>query len=335
MAPADTQTMHPTTNTAITFNRTIDRSLVHRAAVSEVFLTDMNAVDERTVLIGAQLPRCHGYFNDHEHSAADVDPLLLLEIARQATLGSAHALSLPKDTILISSDFELDVKDIGAFRDHGQPKGIHIESIFDWTSMRRGKPRAGLCKQTLSVNGTVAATHWSSGQLMSFAQLEALREEQRGDLPPWTADMTDRPAGVALPPKEVGRYNPLNVVLARLETDGEVMRASIAPPWQNRALFDHSYDHLTMQILTEAARQLAMLALSHSEATSGTRWQISRVGGKFGQFAEIDLPVIVKTRIPVTGGGTVSLPVSVVQVGQEIASFELLLAPETSENRHE
>lgn len=335
MAPADTHTIHPTAKTLISFDRTIDRGLVHRAAVSEVFLTDMKAVDERTVLIGAQLPRCHGYFNDHENHGAEVDPLLLLEIARQATLGSAHALSLPKDTILISSDFELDVKDIGAFRDHGQPRSIHIESTFDWTSMRRGKPRAGLCKQTLSVNGAVAATHWSSGQLMSFAQLEALREEQRGDLPPWTADMTDRPAGIALPPKDVGRYNPLNVVLARLESEGDVMRASIAPPWQNRALFDHSYDHLTMQILTEAARQLAMLALSHSEATKGTRWHIKRVGGKFGQFAEIDLPVIVKTQIPQAFGQAVTLPVTVIQVGQEIASFELLLSPETTEDRHE
>jgi hypothetical protein len=316
----------------LTYDRTISRKLVHRAAVSEVFLTDIRAIDERTVMIGAQLPRCHGYFHDHAKWRTDIDPLLLFEVSRQATLGSAHALDVPQDTILISSDFGMEILDINAFSDQTRPTAVEIENIFDWTAMRRGKPRAGICKQRIFVNGVVAATHWSSGQLMSHAQLEALREEQRGDAPPWTAQMTDRPDGVALQPHEVGRYNPLNVVLARLEQDGDALRANVAPPWQNRALFDHSYDHLTMQILTEAARQLAMVALSRGPFAHIQQWGVNEVSGTFTQFAEIDLPVVMHTKMPKAPAGPVVhpvvLPVSVIQAGQEIATLELVLTPD-------
>lgn len=313
----------------LTYDTTIDRALVHRAAVSEVFLTDIRAIDDRTVLIAAQLPRCHGYFNDHTKWSVTVDPLLLFEVARQATLASAHALKVPQKTILISSECELDIQDIAAFADPEKPTAITIENTFDWTAMRRGEPRAGICKQVILVNSQIAATHWSSGQLMSHNQLAALRAEQRGDLPPWTAQMTDRPDGVALPPNSVGRTNPLNVVLAQLEIADGIVRANIAPPWQNRALFDHSYDHLTMQILTEAARQVAMLTLSQQPGAKVDNWDVHFVKGKFGQFAEIDLPVVVKAQIPVEQADAVRVAVEIVQAGQVIATITLGLSTDT------
>lgn len=195
--------------------------------------------------------------------------------------------------------------------------------------MRRGEPRAGICKQVILVNSQIAATHWSSGHLMSHNQLAALRAEQRGDLPPWTAQMTDRPDGVALPPNSVGRTNPLNVVLAQLEIADGIVRANIAPPWQNRALFDHSYDHLTMQILTEAARQVAMLTLSQQPGAKVDNWDVHFVKGKFGQFAEIDLPVVVKAQIPVEQADAVRVAVEIVQAGQVIATITLGLSTDT------
>jgi len=322
-------------STALTYDTTISRALVHRAAVSEVFLTDVRAIDDRTVVIAAQLPRCHGYFNDHTKWHVKVDPLLLFEVARQATLASAHALKVPQKTILISSECELDIQDIAAFEDWEKPTEITIENTFDWTTLRRGEPRAGICKQVISVNGQIAATHWSSGQFMSHSQLAALREEQRGDLPPSTAQMLDRPEGAALPSGEVGRNNKLNVVLSKLEYSGGMARATIAPPWQNRALFDHSYDHLTMQILTEAARQLTMLALSQDPNAEVDHWDVHFVKGEFGQFAEIDLPVVVKTRIPTERADEVRVRVDIVQASQEIAAITLGLTTNTRGQGHE
>ena len=38
------------------------RNLVHRAAVSEVFVTDLNIVGEDRFEVGAQWPRRHGFW---------------------------------------------------------------------------------------------------------------------------------------------------------------------------------------------------------------------------------------------------------------------------------
>ncbi|MFD6909770.1 AfsA-related hotdog domain-containing protein [Streptomyces sp. NPDC060077] len=71
------------------FVRSVDRRLLHRRALSEVFLTDTAAVDGQRFLAGAELPSSHAYFTDHPGHTA-VDPVLLLECARQAETYGAH-----------------------------------------------------------------------------------------------------------------------------------------------------------------------------------------------------------------------------------------------------
>lgn len=327
MNPDQTPASNQTDSAKLSFDRTIERQLVHRAAVSEVFLTDILRVDANNVLIGAQLPRCHGYFSDHAGWSKTVDPLMIFEVARQATLASAHELDVPADTILISSDFELDLTDIDLFRDRGVPTPVCVANRFDWSAYRQGVPRAGECTQSISVHGNIAATYRSSGRLMSHAQMLNLRTEQRGEAPPLTTQMTNRSEGIALQPGEVGRYNPLNVVLARLEIENGSVQAVVAPPWQNRALFDHEYDHLTMQILTEAARQIAFVVLRKGAFVDVPSWYMKRLRGTFSKFAEIDLPVIIKTRIPDPQSADVTLTVVIVQTGEELATLELTFAP--------
>lgn len=308
---------------SLAFERTVKRGLVHRKAVSEVFLTDLQTVDDRSVLIGAQLPRCHGYFNDHARAGSWVDPLLYMEVARQATLASAHALGVPADVILISSDCALEVTDSEAFYGQHDAATLRIDSTLDWTAVRGNQPRAGICRQTISIDGRVAATYSSSGSLMSRNHMAALRSEQRESEPPWTDDMADRPHGFALPPASVGRYNPSNVVLTGFEANGSDVTAVIAPPWKNRALFDHSYDHLTMQILIEAARQLAILAIERGSGAAFADWTMTSVAGQFHRFAELDAVTSVHASLPAIEQGTLQFPVRVVQDGQEVASIDM------------
>ncbi len=317
--------------TPLAFEHTVERGLVHRKAVSEVFLTDLKTVDDRSVIIGAQLPRCHGYFNDHARASPYVDPLLYLEVARQAILASAHAIGVPADVIMISGDCELEVIDGDVF--YGLPAdagNLRIDSVFDWTAMRGNQPCAGICRQTISINGRVAALHLSSGRLVSRSQMATLRSEQRGNEPPWSEDMTDRPHGFALPPARVGRHNPLNVVLTQFETSEVEVMAIIAPPWQNRALFDHSYDHLTMQIVIEAARQLAILAIERDGGTAFSDWTMTHLSGQFHRFAELDLVTSVHTSHPAIAYATIQMRVRVVQDGQEVAVICMSFSSEHS-----
>lgn len=167
------------------------------------------------------------------------------------------------------------------------PLELTVESSFEWQAFRGIHPRAGLCRQTIYLGQKPIAEHWSDGQLMSRDQLADLREAQRGTPPAWTSAQAPRASEEALSASSVGRWNPLNVVIkdARIE-DGRIC-ALISPPWQNRALFDHGYDHLTMQLLTEAARQIATLVRAEAGTAAEGR-ALTSVSGRFWQFAEVD-----------------------------------------------
>src|ERR1044072_9443467 len=67
---------------SVCFQQTVPRLLVHRAAVSEVFITDLQVADEQTSHIGAPWPRAHSFFGPKMRLH---DPMLLAETIRQAT----------------------------------------------------------------------------------------------------------------------------------------------------------------------------------------------------------------------------------------------------------
>jgi 2-oxo-3-(phosphooxy)propyl 3-oxoalkanoate synthase len=312
---------------ALSYDRTISRSKVHRAAVSEVFLTDVRALDDRRVVLAGQLPSCHSYFSDHAHRGLALDPLLIMEVGRQATLASAHELGVPADVMLISGEFGLRIADPDAWRISGASAELRLDSAFTWTRIRRGQPRAGVCEQRIFLDGRLAARHHSSGRLLARDELDALREAQRGTPAPQTADMADRPDPEAVPPSAVGRHDSLNVVLAGLRREGRDLTARIAPRLSNRALFDHSYDHLTMQVLTEAAVQLALVSAGDGSGRALDSWQVAGMTGTFARFGELDAAAVARITTPPHVSGELAFPVTIEQDREPIAELEVTLAP--------
>ena len=139
------------------YDRTVDRHKVHRAAVSEVFLTDIRRQSAQHVLVAAQLPSSHSFFHDSIYNDAKGTPdaLLLLEIARQATIASAHEVGVDAGNTLISNEFGLTIypHEIAAL--NPEDTNLLIRNYFDWTSIRRGAPRSGRCYQQLIMGNRV------------------------------------------------------------------------------------------------------------------------------------------------------------------------------------
>jgi hypothetical protein len=79
--------------------RTIDRTLVHKQAIADVFLTDSLAVGDGEYVIAAQWPRRHWHFGE---PALRLEPLLVAETLRQACLYLAFAhLGVATDSYLL------------------------------------------------------------------------------------------------------------------------------------------------------------------------------------------------------------------------------------------
>lgn len=291
--------------TGLTFRRSVDRALLHRSALSEVFLTDCRAVDDHSYVAAAQLPPSHAFYTDHLHRSPLVDPMLLMECARQAETYGGHAVfGVPADTSFILRDWSLRVDDPAAL---ARPAGPgEVTMVVRTRDHRRvaGSLRGLVYEIELRLQGRAACrVHISVGYLPGETYRE-VRQRRRGSVPPSSTSIPPRPAGVPVAPHLVGRRDPDNVVLLDARTEGDELTARIRPAVDNPSLFDHAQDHLPGMVMIEAARQAGLLALNDLQGLSPSRWVMTGMRAGFTAYAELDADTLVRVRPRVPAGRT-------------------------------
>ncbi|AXB46546.1 hypothetical protein A4R43_32240 [Amycolatopsis albispora] len=286
----------------VLFDQTIPRALVHRAAVSEVFLTDLCTLGDTEFQVGAQWPRGHSFFSllrpDHH------DPMLMAETIRQAGLLIAHSefgVALDWKFIVHRQSFSLgsDGLRLGA-----RPAHI-VLAVTSHDHKRRGKRIAGGrlevgCYRDGERIGSGGAV-WSAVSPSAYRRLRGERADVVTEVEPL--------AGVS--PASVGRDRVRDVALAPGTRDREwVLRVDQSHP----VMFDHPVDHVPGMVTMEAARQAAKLAIGRPHALP--------VGADFHfeHYLETDLPTLVSaTESATQRSGVTSVEVVFGQAGRTAA----------------
>lgn len=283
--------------TGLTFQRSVDRTLLHRSALSEVFLTDCRAVDDHTYLAAAQLPPSHAFYTDCLSNRPLIDPMLLMECARQAETYGGHAVfGVPVGTSFILRDWSLRVDDVAALTRPAGPSEVAMV-VRTHDHRRVGGALRGLVYEIELLLGGLRAglAHISVGYL-SAETYRLLRQGRRGSAPPASTSIHPLPTGVAVPPHLVGRRDVGNVVLMDASTGDAALTARIRPAVDNPSLFDHAQDHLPGMVMIEAARQASLLALNDLHGLSPSRWMLTGMRARFTAYAELDADVFVRVR---------------------------------------
>jgi hypothetical protein len=234
------------------FDRTVDRRLLHRRALSEVFLTDTAVVGENAYLAGAQLPSSHAYFTDHAGHTV-IDPILLLECARQAETYGAHVhLGVSDDTKFILRRWSMRLP--GLFAGHAGDAGDAARLTMAVTTDRPVGSVVPARSLTYDIGFSLASqpvgnVHMEVGYLSSAAYSH-VRTVRRGTPPPSSDDVAATRATVA--PAAVGRFGVVNTLLIDPARTGTGVTAVVRLPGDNPSMFDHAQDHLPGMVLTEA-----------------------------------------------------------------------------------
>jgi hypothetical protein len=309
----------------LTYERTVERGLVHRAAVGEVFVTDLCGIDTDRYLAGAQLPLSHGYYSDHRRRPAVFDTLLLLESCRQASIYGAHQeLGVPADTTMMVSDWSIQLSDC-------PPAGPAPGELALLDTVRAVRNRGGDIRSIrFDLELWLAQRRMGTAHIevscVTSAQYAALRYMQRGDDPSSTTDMASIRTDGSVSPELVGRLNPANVVLADPVDEGGALSARLVPCFDNASLFDHGYDHYPAMVLMEAARQLSLLAAGDGTGAMARHAVASGFDAGFERFAELDAPVFAKTVSTDDTGGRRTTEIAFVQREETIARCAVTLA---------
>lgn len=260
----------------VSFQQTVPRLLVHRVAVSEVFITDVQVADERTSHIGAQWPRAHSFFGPKMRLH---DPMLLAETIRQATLAVAHRMfDVPHDAHFVLLELTYDVSERGLRLSSGPANITLVGRAID--IRKRKNTVAGMSLEydcyrdgERVAGGTI---RWRCISAASYARV-------RGDH--HNAPHTSATEPMPVAPYLVGRHDESDVVLgASPLPDTWLLRVDTGHP----VMFDHMVDHVPGMMVVEAARQAAQLLTGRPDMVPAC--------GVFtyARYIELDEPCIVR-----------------------------------------
>lgn len=300
----------PDVETGVLFQQTLPRDLVHRAAVSEVFLTNLVTTHDGAFQVGAQWPRSHQFFGPKSQLH---DPMLLTETIRQATLAIAHQYyQVPQGSHFVMHEIAYEINEEG-LRLGCRPADIVLSAVTR-DIRKRGKGVAGMsidfvCYRNNRQVGT-GSVSWRCVSSATYARV-------RGDNIDSAVVPEKQPAPVA--PDLVGRYQDCDVVLAPSAMDNLwLVRVDTNHP----VMFDHPVDHVPGMMAIEAARQAALLATGSAEGVP--------VKGRFSfaHYIELDEPCVIAADA-VESDGRSAVRVKFEQSGRTavVGDLELLARP--------
>ncbi|MDT0319923.1 ScbA/BarX family gamma-butyrolactone biosynthesis protein [Streptomyces millisiae] len=309
------------------FSRTVDRLLVHRDALGEVFLTDLRRIDDESYAAAAQLPRSHAYYGDHQLRPSFHDPLLLLEACRQANLAGAHRFyGVAEDDKFILTHLRLTLTHLPSLVVGPAPLPLVMRVRVVNRKERDGRVTGLDYAIELWVDDTVVGTSEMGLRFKTPTDYLTLRLNNRGGRAlPSSATLPHVTPGTPVPPHLVGRHAAQNVVLVDAATTGATGHAGLRTPADHPSMFDHPQDHLPGMVITEGARQLALFTALDVCGMSAAKVFPTDIDVHFTRFGELEDETVLtaeaneRVRIPseptdpgvyYTQGGLLELPES-------------------------
>jgi hypothetical protein len=97
-------------------------------------------------------------------------------------------------------------------------------------------------------------------------------------------------------------------------------------PVENPSLFDHAQDHVPAMVLTEAARQLAVLATHAWGGAGPERTSLVALDAAFARYAELDAPLTLSAEPVGAGPAGWTVDVRCRQLGADVATARVTVA---------
>jgi 2-oxo-3-(phosphooxy)propyl 3-oxoalkanoate synthase len=309
----------------LSFDATIARRLVHKAAIEQVLLCDARQISEREFACAAQLSRAHAYYSDH--LLPIYDPLLVLEIARQGVvLGSHEYLGVPEGWQFIFSDIRGTVDDLDALRIGSAPADCVVRLSLEDDRYRRGQLSSARFRAKLERDGTLAATLVGTATFFSRERYAVLRKSMAR----WTRNEPPPPPLVPAPPAAVGRASARNVVVSEPERSEGRHVCDVIVDESQPSFFDHPLDHVPGSLLIEAFRQTAVAAACSVHSLPPERALVADYSAEYSRLGELGARIRCGATVGELGADAaaprVAVDLSLEQFGSSISDARYVLA---------
>lgn len=237
--------------TELSWNHTVDRSLVHRDSIAEVLLTDIVRTGRSSFEVGAQWPRSHRVYRPDP--AGRHDPMLLLETIRQTGLAlSHHAFGVPYEFRSIMHDIGFQLRPETEPRALNRATNVAIAVTCDNVQLRAGRLRRMTITLTMSADDQEFAVGTGTLSWLPVRTFQALRARNRRPV-----TVPDAPNG-ALTAADSPFRTAEDALLCADEDD--LGRRRLLIRLDHPVYFDHPLDHVPGMMLVDAVWQAASTA---------------------------------------------------------------------------
>ncbi|MBB1154446.1 MULTISPECIES: AfsA-related hotdog domain-containing protein [Amycolatopsis] len=303
---------------------TIDRKLVHRTALEEVFLTGFRSLPDGRFAGSARLPRAHRYYNDHTNHPAVHDPVAIFECVRQMLLCALHLHhDAPAGMKAITAACRMDLTDPLALK---LDKGYDLDLLG---TVAMHKEREGVTVRVLHevevrLGSTVLGTIAVDTAQKDEQRYQDLRMAFRDTKPPMSDDLLASEPLSRVPPYLVGRQERDNVLLLGPEVRDGTLTGRLRVPVSHPGMFDHPQDHVPGPVMMEAARQAGTLLAGELFGQASSKTVLVGLDAAYTRFAELDSDILITA----TAGSGATEPIAVrfLQEGEPVAEMTIRMA---------
>lgn len=325
--------MTETIVTPLTHVRAIDKGLVHKLSIDQVFLTDYRIESDSRAVLAGVLPSSHSFYNDWADPGT-VDFAALLEICRQACFVIGHQqqdIPLGVQFLLQEIDAESSVGDTALPR----PREVMLDCQ---TQRISGRTFAWSFSVTEASTARVLFTARFRQIWVEKPRWMTIRAKMRTDRG-FPVRRGDVPQLERVSPGLVGRFAPGNVIVGAGVRAPGGWTVPVAADLTHATLFDHPMDHLYAMFQFEAVRQAIAVSRAGMGAGAGFGAEVG-VGagstevvgyrGRFERIAEYDCASEILI-VPVAGSAPVDralparLAATVQQHGLRCSEHEIVL----------
>ncbi|MGA5128310.1 ScbA/BarX family gamma-butyrolactone biosynthesis protein [Streptomyces olivoreticuli] len=303
------------------FAPTVERRLVHKAADSQVLLTDAEQVGADRFLVAAAWSPDHLLYRPGPSGAGD--PTLLVESMRQSAIYLSHTFyGIPADgQHFVLSHLSTDIVPRGLPFDESAALPVVLDVTCVRTSTRPDRFSMQL-SVSLYIHGRWYGRADFRWAVLPQGAYDVVRHRNRPALDPACA--TDDPAAgtFALSPGTVGRHQDRDVLLAEAPgapEDTWRLRMDRGHPVH----FDHDSDHVPGMVLLEALNQAAhaSYAREFGAVSRLVPWMVSSLEAEFNCFGELDHPIDIVVRpLPEPGPSRAGFEAAAVQGDRTLTS---------------
>ncbi|HGY2281767.1 TPA: AfsA-related hotdog domain-containing protein [Citrobacter braakii] len=287
----------------------------HKKNAGEIFITNTSRVSDNHFQADFKLVPDHHFYSDCLTCSNRINPLFLLECARQAETYLSHA----EFGIALDNKFLLDNWSITYYPSRsGITENLKADIYTKHPTIN--KTIKNEFEITFKLNGTIIGTVTIEVRYITSHCYTLIRR---------TPDISP-PTRVVLPltPDCVCYTKPENAILADLNDKGPYVNAIINIDKSNKSLNDHEQDHITGMNLTEAAKQICYSYLSIYMHEKIERFILVELDGHFFSYVGKNIPTIVIIKKVELQNGIYSFDVDVTQNEKTLATVNLKLRGE-------